>query len=38
MKGRLNGHYGIVYDICWSKDDQSILTASSDGTARFVST
>ncbi|XP_044279935.1 jouberin isoform X1 [Varanus komodoensis] len=29
------GHLNIVYDICWSKDNQHLLTASSDGTARM---
>ncbi|XP_016042310.2 jouberin isoform X2 [Erinaceus europaeus] len=31
----LCGHLNIVYDLCWSKDDRNILTASSDGTARI---
>ncbi|XP_041667936.1 jouberin [Cheilinus undulatus] len=29
-----NGHLKIVYDLCWSRDDQSLLSASSDGTVR----
>ncbi|XP_061479908.1 jouberin isoform X2 [Rhineura floridana] len=29
------GHLNIVYDLCWSKDNQYLLTASSDGTARM---
>ncbi|XP_025024057.1 jouberin isoform X2 [Python bivittatus] len=29
------GHLNIVYDLCWSKDNQHLLTASSDGTARM---
>ncbi|KAM5285322.1 jouberin isoform 2-T5 [Hipposideros larvatus] len=32
---QLYGHLNIIYDICWSKDDRYILTASSDGTARI---
>ena len=32
----LCGHLNIIYDLCWSKDDRYILTASSDGTARLV--
>ncbi|KFO87913.1 Jouberin, partial [Buceros rhinoceros silvestris] len=28
-------HLNIVYDLCWSKDNQYLLTASSDGTARM---
>ncbi|KAJ1154756.1 hypothetical protein NDU88_007499 [Pleurodeles waltl] len=31
----LHGHLNIVYDICWSTDNQNLLTASSDGTARM---
>ncbi|KFR07371.1 Jouberin, partial [Opisthocomus hoazin] len=29
------GHLSIVYDLCWSKDNQYLLTASSDGTVRM---
>lgn len=29
-----NGHLSVVYDLCWSKDDRGLLTASSDGTVR----
>ncbi|XP_030574561.1 jouberin isoform X2 [Archocentrus centrarchus] len=29
-----NGHLKIVYDLCWSRDDRSLLSASSDGTVR----
>ncbi|XP_020842780.1 jouberin isoform X2 [Phascolarctos cinereus] len=29
------GHLNIVYDLCWSKDDQHLLTASSDSTVRM---
>ncbi|NXJ80964.1 AHI1 protein, partial [Trogon melanurus] len=29
------GHFNIVYDLCWSKDNQYLLTASSDGTVRM---
>ncbi|KFZ62503.1 Jouberin, partial [Podiceps cristatus] len=29
------GHLNIVYDVCWSKDNQYLLTASSDGTVRM---
>ncbi|XP_049451487.1 jouberin [Epinephelus fuscoguttatus] len=28
------GHLKIVYDLCWSRDDRSLLSASSDGTVR----
>ncbi|XP_058422206.1 jouberin isoform X4 [Diceros bicornis minor] len=31
----LRGHLNIIYDLCWSKDDRYVLTASSDGTARI---
>lgn len=27
-----SGHLKIVYDLCWSRDDRSLLSASSDGT------
>ncbi|XP_070776004.1 jouberin [Enoplosus armatus] len=29
-----SGHLKIVYDLCWSQDDRSLLSASSDGTVR----
>ncbi|NXQ41529.1 AHI1 protein, partial [Catharus fuscescens] len=29
------GHLNIVYDLCWSKDNQYLLTASSDCTVRM---
>nr|XP_019962579.1 PREDICTED: jouberin isoform X2 [Paralichthys olivaceus] len=29
-----SGHLKIVYDLCWSRDDQRLLSASSDGTVR----
>ncbi|KAM9563872.1 jouberin isoform 1-T3 [Guaruba guarouba] len=29
------GHLNIVYDLCWSKDNQYLLTASSDGMVRM---
>ncbi|NXU35225.1 AHI1 protein, partial [Drymodes brunneopygia] len=29
------GHLNIVYDLCWSKDNQHLLTASSDCTVRM---
>lgn len=28
------GHLKIVYDLCWSRDDRRLLSASSDGTVR----
>ncbi|XP_069831088.1 jouberin isoform X2 [Dendropsophus ebraccatus] len=31
----LHGHLNVVYDLCWSKDDQNLLSASSDGTVRL---
>ncbi|XP_046907714.1 jouberin [Hypomesus transpacificus] len=30
-----SGHLSIVYDLCWSRDDHSLLSASSDGTVRM---
>lgn len=29
-----SGHLKIVYDLCWSRDDARLLSASSDGTVR----
>ncbi|XP_062253329.1 jouberin isoform X1 [Platichthys flesus] len=29
-----SGHLKIVYDLCWSRNDQRLLSASSDGTVR----
>ncbi|XP_026181396.1 jouberin isoform X2 [Mastacembelus armatus] len=29
-----SGHLKIVYDLCWSRDDRGLLSASSDGTVR----
>ncbi|XP_060597345.1 jouberin-like isoform X2 [Ruditapes philippinarum] len=34
LKGKFLGHFGIVYDLSWSKLDTHLLSASSDGTAR----
>lgn len=30
----LPGHFSIIYDLCWSPDDEELLSASSDGTVR----
>ncbi|KAJ8291162.1 hypothetical protein GJAV_G00022110 [Gymnothorax javanicus] len=30
-----NGHLSIVYDLCWSRDNNCLLSASSDGTVRL---
>ncbi|ESO98402.1 hypothetical protein LOTGIDRAFT_62094, partial [Lottia gigantea] len=35
LVGELTGHFGIVYDLCWSKRDTHLLSASNDGTARI---
>ncbi|WAR23286.1 AHI1-like protein [Mya arenaria] len=37
LKGKFIGHFGIVYDMSWSKTDTHLLSASSDGTARIWS-
>nr|XP_022332539.1 jouberin-like isoform X2 [Crassostrea virginica] len=34
LRGKLKGHFGLVYDLSWSKRDTQLLSASSDGTAR----
>ncbi|KAM9316683.1 jouberin [Gastrophryne carolinensis] len=31
----LHGHLNVVYDLCWSRDDQHLLSASSDATVRL---
>ncbi|XP_073527390.1 jouberin isoform X2 [Phyllobates terribilis] len=31
----LHGHLNVVYDLCWSRDDHHLLSASSDGTVRL---
>ncbi|KAM4693311.1 jouberin isoform 1-T3 [Discoglossus pictus] len=33
--GELHGHLNVVYDLCWSSNDQNLLTASSDCTVRL---
>ncbi|XP_072266327.1 jouberin, partial [Pyxicephalus adspersus] len=33
----LHGHLNVVYDLCWSSNDQYLLSASSDATARLWS-
>ncbi len=33
---KLNGHFGLVYDIDWSYDDKYIVSASNDATVRYV--
>ncbi|XP_013379742.1 jouberin [Lingula anatina] len=35
LKGQFLGHYSIIYDLCWTKDSKSLLSASSDATARI---
>ncbi|XP_073483425.1 jouberin isoform X1 [Aquarana catesbeiana] len=31
----LHGHLNVVYDLCWSSNDQNVLSASSDATVRL---
>lgn len=31
-----SGHLKIVYNLCWSRDDRRLLSASSDGTVRWA--
>ncbi|XP_048449182.1 jouberin, partial [Rhincodon typus] len=38
LLGEFNGHFNIVYSLCWSNDDKTILSASSDGTVRVWNT
>ncbi|XP_022089435.1 jouberin-like isoform X2 [Acanthaster planci] len=35
FKCQFPGHYSLIYDISWAANDNEILTASSDGTARI---
>ncbi|XP_071954394.1 jouberin-like isoform X2 [Antedon mediterranea] len=35
MRCEFSGHYGVIYDVCWSLSDDELLSASSDGTARI---
>ncbi|OWF48871.1 jouberin-like isoform X4 [Mizuhopecten yessoensis] len=37
LLGKFRGHFGIVYDLSWSKKDDYICSASSDGTVRVWS-
>ncbi len=32
---KFQGHFSIIYDLCWSYNDKELLSASSDGTARY---
>lgn len=32
---KFNGHFGLIYEISWSKSDNFIVTASNDATARI---
>ncbi|KAK6171988.1 hypothetical protein SNE40_018397 [Patella caerulea] len=34
LRGEFSGHFGILYDLCWSKRDTQLLSASNDGTVR----
>ncbi|KAI0209499.1 Jouberin [Lamellibrachia satsuma] len=34
VKGQLQGHYGMTYDLCWSKKDKQLVSASADATVR----
>ncbi|XP_078398492.1 jouberin isoform X2 [Cetorhinus maximus] len=38
LLGEFNGHFNIVYSLCWSNDDKTLLSASSDGTVRVWNT
>ncbi|XP_074640564.1 jouberin-like isoform X2 [Tubulanus polymorphus] len=34
LHGQFEGHYGIIYDLCWSRKDKFLLSSSGDGTSR----
>ncbi|XP_069743354.1 jouberin isoform X3 [Narcine bancroftii] len=38
LLGEFNGHFNIVYSLCWSNNDKTLLSASSDGTVRVWNT
>ncbi|XP_071808073.1 jouberin-like isoform X3 [Asterias amurensis] len=35
FKCKFPGHYSLIYDLCWGANDNVVLSASSDGTARI---
>ncbi|XP_041358926.1 jouberin-like [Gigantopelta aegis] len=35
LRGEFSGHFGIIYDLSWSKNNTHLLSAASDGTARM---
>ncbi|XP_035826372.1 jouberin isoform X2 [Aplysia californica] len=35
LKGQFQGHFGIIYDLSWSRSDTQLMSASSDGTVRI---
>jgi WD40 repeat protein len=36
LKRKLVGHFSLVYDMCWSRKDTHLLSASADGTVRYA--
>ncbi|KAH9498473.1 Jouberin [Bulinus truncatus] len=35
LKGQFQGHFAIIYSLCWNKTDTLLMSASSDGTVRI---
>ncbi|KAI8787355.1 jouberin [Biomphalaria glabrata] len=35
LKGQFQGHFAIIYSLCWNKSDTLLMSASSDGTVRI---
>ena len=36
MRGSIQAHFSLIYDLDWARGDRHIVTASADGTARFM--
>jgi len=34
LKAVLRGHHDLIHDICWSKNDKYLVSASADGSAK----
>lgn len=35
LKREINAHFGLIYDLQWSKDDEYIISASADGSCKL---
>ena len=34
LRGTINAHYSLIYDLDWSRGDRHVLSASGDATAK----